>query len=144
MAAQRSIVPTSMALLPTRWQMSRARSDVIRSVAACPHHVQSFVDLLLGHNAQKSGDRSSCTASACLSASSKTASPVLLTKSARTIVSFSVSACAFVERQQNSPAVTAARMAAAGMRNLQSRAMGLLACVDGAAEGAPSLTRRNL
>src|SRR5215469_7158352 len=39
----------------------------------------------------RKGDCPSCTASACFKASSKTGSPVLLTKSANTIVSFSVS-----------------------------------------------------
>jgi hypothetical protein len=48
----------------------------------------------LSESTFKKGDCSSSTASACFKASSKTVSPVLLSKSANTIVSFSVSGAA--------------------------------------------------
>src|SRR5882762_11101344 len=58
------------------------------------------------------GDCSNCTASACLSVPSKTASPVVLTKSARTIESFSVSFVPECDRQYR-PAPTSVTIAAA-------------------------------
>src|ERR1017187_1764532 len=83
--------------------------------------------IFLSDRTFKKGDCSSSTASACFSASSKTVSPVLLSKSASTTVSFSVSGVAFVvgvaegERKQNSPAITTAtRTKAAGTRIFQS------------------------
>src|ERR1017187_2879028 len=75
----------------------------------------------------RKGDCPSCTASACFRASSKTASPVLLSKSATTTVSLSVSGVAFVtgvadrERQERPPAIRAAASTiAAGTRTFQS------------------------
>ena len=54
------------------------------------------------------GDCSSCTASACFNVPSNTGSPVVLTKSARRIESFTVSFCPPRNRQYNPPAITAA------------------------------------
>src|SRR5580700_3213974 len=55
------------------------------------------------------GDCSSCTASACFSVPSNTGSPVVLTKSASRIESFSVSFCSECDRQYNPPAIAAAK-----------------------------------
>src|SRR5439155_7009821 len=52
----------------------------------------------------RKGDWESCTERPCLSVSSKTGPPVVLTKSARTMESFSVSVVAERERQQRPPA----------------------------------------
>src|SRR4029077_1263229 len=55
------------------------------------------------------GDCSSCTASACFSVPSNTGSPVVLTKSASRIESFSVSFWPERDRQYNPPAIAAAK-----------------------------------
>src|SRR5271157_1904557 len=64
------------------------------------------------------GDCSSWTASACFRVPSKTASPVVLTKSARTTVSFSVSALARRERKNRPPPMRAAISTAAAMAGI--------------------------
>jgi len=56
------------------------------------HHLQGRRDLVLREHIQN-GDWLRATPSACLSVSSNTASPVLLAKSASTMVSFSVRRC---------------------------------------------------
>src|SRR5271165_5605124 len=61
------------------------------------------------------GDCSSCTARACLSVPSKTASPVVLTKSASRTLSFSVSFADCFERKYKPPAMRAIKTTAARM-----------------------------
>src|ERR1019366_9121757 len=63
---------------------------------------------------------SNCTASACFSVPSKTASPVVLTKSASKTLSFSVSFEDCLDRRYNPPAISAASTtSAAGARIFQ-------------------------
>ena len=81
-----AIEPVSMALLPTRWQTSRVISGVNRSPSVRPINFNVSFTSRCDTRSRK-GDCSSCTESPCLSVSSKTASLVLLSKSARTMVS---------------------------------------------------------
>ena len=78
----------STALLPVRWQRSRAISGVSLRIGRLAHQAQGLLDALLGDEAKK-GDCSSCTASPCRSVPSNTGSPVVFVKSARTMVSLS-------------------------------------------------------
>ena len=70
----------------------------------------------------RKGDCSSCTESPCRSVPSKTASPVVFVKSASTMVSLSVSACACVEKEQLPAASATTNAAAPG--TITSRAFG--------------------
>ena len=84
-----AIEPVSMALLPVRWQTSCVTSGVNRSPAGRPISFNVSFTLRSETRARK-GDCSSCTESPCFSVSSNTLSPVLLSKSERTMVSLSV------------------------------------------------------
>ena len=90
--------PAMYALLPARWQSSRATSGVSFVPAGRVISCKVFATSLSESTFRK-GDCRRETLSAVFSVSSKIASPVLLAKSARTIVSFSVSACALWEIQ---------------------------------------------
>ena len=88
-----AIEPARYALLPVRWHTSRAKSSrqsLIRRMRHLPQRLATFSSETMF----RKGDWPKSTARACLSVSSKTSSPVELAKSASTMVSFSVSACA--------------------------------------------------
>src|ERR1700675_372794 len=84
------------------------------------------------------GDCSNCTASACFRVPSNTASPVVLTKSARTIESLSVNFVLECDRQYNpalmSTTITAA--AAAVAPNLLGKGKVIAAAEDSGRAGA--------
>src|ERR1019366_10335257 len=83
-----AIEPVSIALLPERWQTSRVTSGVNRSPTGRP--ISFKVSLTLSAEIRpRKGDCSSCTESPCFSVSSNMLSPVLFSKSERTIVSLS-------------------------------------------------------
>ena len=84
-------IPRRTAAPPVRTQMSRATSAVSRASAGWLINWQRSADAFVGDEAQERR-LLSCTASPCRSVSSNTGSPVVLVKSARTIVSLSVSA----------------------------------------------------
>ena len=92
------IDPSSIALLPVRTQSSLATSWVIRSLGWRPMRCR-VSPTLRSERMLRKGDCPSCTANACFRAPSKTASPVVLSKSANTIMSFSVSGVAGRERK---------------------------------------------
>src|SRR5271165_1957210 len=66
------------------------------------------------------GDCSSCTAKACFSVPSKTASPVVLTKSASRTLSFSVSLEDWRERQYRMPPINRTSTITAGTRSFHN------------------------
>ena len=82
--------PSRTAALAVRSQISRAISGVSRVSAGLPISL-STCWMRSSEMRLRNGDCSSCTARPCLSVPSNTASPVVLLKSARTIVSLSVS-----------------------------------------------------
>ena len=90
--------PVTAALLPVRRQTSRATVDVRRSSVECSISFNvSFT--LLPETKSRKGDCDNWMVSACFSVASKTASPVLLSKSATTMVSLLVSLGWLWERQ---------------------------------------------
>ena len=91
------IEPASMALLPTRWHSSRATSPVTACSGERPIR-RSVAVTFRSERMFRNGDCPRSTASACFSVSSNTGSPVLLAKSASTMLSFSVSG--FTERER--------------------------------------------
>ncbi len=93
-----AIDPAMYALLPARWQSSRATSGVSVVLAGRVHQLQRCRHFVVGQHIQRTATGSDATLSAVLSVSSKTASPVLLSKSARTMVSLSVKGLARCER----------------------------------------------
>src|SRR6202047_4027029 len=94
--------PESIALLPTRMHKSRVRSVVRRSSGERPMKV-SVVWTRAGGTTRKNGDWSRSTASACFKGASNTGSPVVLAKSERTTVAFSVGGLGRRERRNNPP-----------------------------------------
>src|SRR5580658_293624 len=103
-----AIEPISMALRCSRLQISRATLPVTRSSAPRPMNCSAL--RIVGSGTMfKYGDCSSCTASACFSVPSNTGSPVVLTKSASRMESFSVSVGADRDRQYNPPAIIASK-----------------------------------
>ena len=92
-----AIDPAMYALLPARWQSSRVTSGV-SFVPVGRDIIFKVVATLFSESTFRNGDWFRATLSAVLRVSSNTASPVLLAKSARTIVSFSVSAVAGLRR----------------------------------------------
>src|SRR5580704_14367101 len=78
------------------------------------------------------GDCSNCTASACFRVPSKTASPVVLTKSASSTLSFSLSLADCRERKYNPPAMSMATTA----RAAPMRIFGDFFCAETGAETA--------
>src|SRR5712692_10670858 len=103
-----------MALAPSRMQISRATSLLRRASGGRPMKRRASRTRDSG-NRFRYGDCSSCTASACFKVPSNTASPVVLAKSARTTVSFSVSALARRVRKNKPPPITAAINTAAAI-----------------------------
>src|SRR5579863_8262842 len=101
------MVPVSMALMPWRWQISRATSLVMRS-SGCRPMKRSPSRIFDSGTILRYGDCSSCTASACFRVPSKTESPVVLTKSASSTLSFSVSFAEVLDLRYSPPATTAA------------------------------------
>src|SRR6266852_6467498 len=97
-----AIDPLSMALMFSRSQISRATLPVTRSSAARPIN-WSALRIVLSGTMFRYGDCSSCTASACFRVPSNTGSPVVFTKSARRMESFSVSFWVERDRQYNPP-----------------------------------------
>ena len=134
------IEPASMALLPTRWHSSRATSPVIGCSGERPIR-RSVADTLRSERIFRNGDWSRSTASACFSASSNTASPVLFSKSARTTVSFSDSAVARRPFNQRTPAATSATATAAGTSSFQCLARAPKRCEAAGIGAAASLAR---
>src|ERR1035441_4175648 len=105
--------PASTAFAPSRKPISRATSFVMRSPGWRPMKRRASRTRDSGR-IFRNGDCSSWTANACFRVPSKTGSPVVLTKSARTTVSFSVRALARRERRNRPPATrTAIRATAA-------------------------------
>src|ERR1700680_463900 len=102
-----AIEPPRTAFAPARKAISRASSVVIRSSGGGPLNPSAWRTRDSGR-IFRYGDCSSCTASACFNVPSKTGSPVVFTKSARTTVSFSVSAVEWRERRNNPPPISAA------------------------------------
>ena len=104
-----AIEPLSIALMFSRSQISRATLPVTRSSAGRPIN-WSALRIVLSGTRFKYGDCSNCTASACLRVPSKTGSPVVFTKSAKRMESFSVRFRVERERQYspppNKPAIT--------------------------------------
>src|SRR5437660_6301060 len=96
---KREIDPASSALLPVRKQISCATSRVTRSLGGRPIK-RSVSPTLRSESTLRNGDCSKSTASPCFKAPSKTASPVVLPKSANTTVSFSVNGFAERERKK--------------------------------------------
>src|ERR1700681_3801223 len=94
-------------LAPSRRLISRATSLVMRSFGGRPMKPSASRTRDSGR-IFRNGDCSSWTASACFRVPSKTGSPVVLTKSASTTVSFSVSALARRERKNKPPPIRAA------------------------------------
>ena len=92
-----AIEPSMTALLPVRWQISCEISGVSFASAGCPIRRKVRWMACSGTMLRK-GDCSSCTVSPCRRVPPNTASPVLLTRSARTIVSLSVSGLLRCER----------------------------------------------
>src|SRR5208337_5077592 len=101
-----------MALAPSRMQISRATSLLTRASGGRPIKRRASRMRDSG-NRFRYGDCSSCTASACFRVPSKTESPVVLTKSASTTVSFSVRAWGRRERKNKPPPMRAAISTAA-------------------------------
>ena len=83
-----AIEPFSMALMPSRWQISRPTSLVMRSSGARPMNWSVCLTFCSGKTFMY-GDCSRSTARAFLSVPSKTGSAVVFTKSATRIASFS-------------------------------------------------------
>src|ERR1700745_239104 len=122
------IEPASIALLPVRWHNSRVRSWVSLSLAGLPINRRVSWTFCAGRTLRK-GDCDSCTDRACFKASSKTASPVVLVKSARTIVSFSVSTGAGArERRYRPPTNPAMSSSAIGTTTFHNFLNLLLGC----------------
>ncbi len=95
-----------VAALAVRWQTSRAKSGV--SDAWFGWLISDSVCAMRSSEIRlRNGDCSSCAERPCLSVPSNTGSPVVLVKSARTMVSVAPSACA-VPREKNSHAPMAA------------------------------------
>ena len=127
LAASRSITnwlpsleidPAISALLPSRWQISLARSDVTRVSGG--RFMYFSVSRTFGSGTIfRKGDWSRSTARASLSVPSKTLSPVVLVKSANTILSCSVSLAEWRERQYRPPATKATTRRAAGANIFQ-------------------------
>src|SRR5713226_178565 len=101
--------PERVALLPARKQSSRARSEVRRSLGERPMKPSVSCTREEGITRRK-GDCSRSTASACFNVPSNTGSPVVLAKSARTTVSFSVSFAARAGRKYRAAAINATRI----------------------------------
>ena len=100
-----------MALMFSRWQISRPTSEVMRSPEGRPMYCRACWILDSGA-ILRNGDCSSCEARACLSVPSKTVSPVVFTNSVRRMESFSVRA--LVRRvKMRLPIAAASRAAAA-------------------------------
>ena len=99
-----AIDPSRAAALPVRWQSSRAIVGVSLASGFCPIICRVCWICWSGIMLRK-GDCSSWTESPWRSVPSNTASPVVLVKSARMIVSLSVSAWAL--REKNNQPVTA-------------------------------------
>ncbi len=85
-----AIDPSSTAVLPVRWHTSNATDGVRARSAGCPIS-PSTCWMRSSLTRLRNGDCSSCTVKPCRSVSLKTGSFVLLAKSARTILSRSVS-----------------------------------------------------
>jgi hypothetical protein len=119
------IEPDTIPLLPVRTQSSLATSWVMRMLGWRPMS-RRVSPTLRSERILMNGDCPSCTASACFIATSKTVSPVVLSKSDKTM-SFSVSGVALAtgvaerERKYNpTPMAAATSIAAAGTRAFQS------------------------
>ena len=95
------------ALPSARWQRSRATSGVSLVFAGLAISL-SVARVLASDRMFRNGDCPSCAEIACFKVSSKTASPVVLLKSASTTVSCSVRIGGRCERQYNPPATMAA------------------------------------
>ena len=80
------IEPSRTAALPVRWQSSRAISGVSLASGFWPIICKVCWTCCSGTMLRK-GDCSNCTDNPCRSVPSKTGSPVVLVKSARTMVS---------------------------------------------------------
>ena len=85
------IEPSMVAALAVRWQTSWANSRVSLASLGCAIRA-SVCATRSSESKFRNGDCSSCADSPCRSVPSKTGSPVVLVKSARTMVSLSVSA----------------------------------------------------
>jgi len=92
------IDPSMVAALAVRWQTSRASFCVSR--ASLSWVIKASVSAIRESDTMlRNGDCSSCTASPCCSVPSKMESPVVLVKSAKTIVSLSVSSWDWRQRR---------------------------------------------
>ena len=108
------MAPSMVAALAVRWQTSRAKSRVSRSSFGFDIN-ESVCAIRTSESRFKNGDWSSCDESPCRNVPSNTTSPVVLSKSATTTVSFSVRVETFLERQKRPPASRAARTTAAAV-----------------------------
>ena len=93
----REIEPEISALVPVRKQISCPTSRVTRSLEVRPIK-RKVSRILRSESTLRKGDCPKSTSNACFNVPSKTESPVLLSKSARTIASFSVSCFTVCER----------------------------------------------
>jgi hypothetical protein len=107
--------PSSTAALAVRTQTLRPRSAVRRASAGCSIKVSVF-RMRPSEIRLRNGDCPSCTARPWRRVSSNTGSPVVLVKSASTIVSSSVS-----RGVRRRPRTRGASIAAAGARRPESR-----------------------
>src|ERR1700722_3456234 len=106
------IEPSMVAALAVRWQTSRARRLVKRASLACAMRERVWA-IFSSERRFRKGDCSSWEARPWRSAPSKTGSPVVLLKSARTMVSLSVSLAEECERQRKAPAAAMTNAAVA-------------------------------